>query len=334
MTDQHEPTEAGAQPSSSESQHSTLGPQYSIDPRVLAAIYGMAPDDEIDLMAYWGIIKKRWKLLASVMLAAAIISAGISLLKPNIYEAKVLMAPVNTRGSDKSGGGLAAAAALGRRLGSLISPLTGVSQGTEQNLAVLKSRTFLWSFIKDNKLMPILFAKAWDAAKKSWKKSDPKKQPNLWSAYRLLKNILSVSTDKDSGLVTVSVDWTNPTLAADWANRLVARLNDYLRRQAIARSEANLKYLNEALGQTSVADVRQTLYDLIAQEQKKAMIANAQKEYAFRILDAAASPDQKSKPHRTKIVLLSTFVAGVLSTIFVFVQESNRKRRLAEAESK
>lgn len=305
-----------------------------VDPRILTAIYGLAQEDEIDLLEYWGIIRKRKRLILTVLLAAAILSAGISLLLPNVYEAQALMAPVNAEDSGKSGG--LASMLGGSGLGSLAS-LAGITLGstssTQQNLAVLQSRAFLWSFIKDNKLMPILYASDWDAKKKAWEESDAKDQPNLWDAYRLFtkKGLLNVSTDKGSGLVTVSVDWTDPVLAADWANRLVTRLNDYLRQQAIARSEANLKYLNDELQKTSLADVRQALFMLIAQEQKKAMIANTQKQYAFQVLDAAAPPDKKAKPHRALIVILSVFVAAFLAVVYVLVQEGVRQRRLAEA---
>lgn len=71
----------------------------------------------------------------------------------------------------------------------------------------------------------------------------------------------------------------------------MAGLIEYLRQQAIACSETNLKYLNESLQKTSLADVRQAMFDLTVQEQKKAMIANTQKEYAYQVLYAAAPPE-------------------------------------------
>jgi uncharacterized protein involved in exopolysaccharide biosynthesis len=325
MSDKQDPTPQSTQP-----------PAYPpVDPRILAAMYGLAQEDEIDLLAYWRIIWSRRKLILPVMLVVAILSAGISLLLPNVYQAQVLMAPVNSAENAGRAGRLISA--LGGGIGGLAS-LAGVSLGstssTEENLAVLQSRTFLWDFIKDNKLMPILYAKKWDAASKTWKQSDPKYQPSLWEAYRMFaKKILSVSTDKRSGLVTVAIKWTDPVLAADWANRLVARLNDYLRQQAIERSEANLKYLNEELQKTSLADVRQALFTLIAQEQKKAMIANTQKQYAFQVLDAAAPPDRKAKPHRTLIVIIAMFVSGFLATVFVFAQEGIKRRDRSNEEA-
>jgi len=299
-----------------------------VDPRLLAAMYGQPyEEDEIDLLEYWNVIWKRKKMILSVSFAAALLAVVISLLMPNIYKAQVLLAPV---GSDESkSGGLSAA--LGG-LGGLAS-MAGISLGgggsTAENLAVLKSREFIWKFVKDNKLMPVLFEDDWDADAKKWKKDDPEDQPNAWDAYRMFTEdgLMKVDKDKKTGLVTVSVEWKDPALAAKWANALVSRLNAYLRRKAIARSEANLTYLNKELDRTRVADMRQTLFELISQEQKKAMLANTQEQFAFRVLDAASPPDKKAKPRRSLIVILSTFVAGFLAVIAAFIQEGVQKRR-------
>ncbi len=292
-----------------------------MDPAMLAAMYGMQQEDEIDLLEYWRIIWKNKWLVVGASFLAAVIAAGYSLMMPNIYRAEVLLAPV----ADDSGKGGGLASALGG-LASLAGISLGGGGNVEENLAVLQSREFLWGFIKDKKLMPVLFEDEWDENKKAWKESDPEEQPSEWDAYRLFtdRGLLTVSADKESGLVTVAVEWKDADLAAQWANALVERLNDYLRQRAIADSQSNLRYLNRELERTHVEDVRQALFELISQEQKKAMLANTRVQYAFRVLDAAEAPDKKVKPKRALIVLLSAFVVGFLAIIYVFVQEGMR----------
>jgi len=286
--------------------------------------YPVPEEDEIDLLEYWRVIWQNRKIIISVTFAAALLAAVISLLMPNIYRAEVLLAPVG--GEEGKGGGLAGA------LGGLggIASLAGISLpaggNTEEALAVLKSRAFIWKFVRDNRLMPVLFADDWDAAHKRWKENDPEKQPGMWDAYRIFSSIMKATRDKKTGLVTVAIEWKDATLAAKWANALVARVNEYLRQRAIAASDANLKYLNRELARTHVEDIRKALFELISQEQKKAMLANTREQYAFRVLDAAEPPDKKARPKRTLIVLLSTFVAGFLAVIFVFVREGVRAR--------
>ncbi len=300
-----------------------------MDPRLLAAMYGVQTGDEIDLLGYWWVVWAQRKFILSITFAAALLAAGVSLLMPNIYRAEALLAPVKTE--DNKGGGLAST------LGGLAS-MAGISIASggsvEENLAVLKSREFLWKFINEKKLMQTLFEDDWNADKGSWEESEPEDQPSLWDAYRLFteEDLLSVSTDKESGLVHVRVEWTDAQQAADWANALVTRLNAYLRQQAIARSNSNLKYLYSELERTSVADMRQALFELISQEQKKAMLANTQEQFAFQVLDAAVAPDRKAKPGRSLIVLLAVFATGFVSVVGVLIAEGVRARRAGQEE--
>jgi len=310
----------------SKKEESTPISQPAVDPRILAAMYGMPQEEEIDLLEYWRLLWKNRRLILIGSFIAAVLAAGITLMMPNIYRAEVLLAPVSN--DEGKGGGLSAALS---GLGGLAS-LAGISLpgggSTEENLAVLKSREFLWGFIKEEKLMPILFEDQWDPATKSWKERDPEKQPSLWDAYRLLTKggVLTVSSDKKTNLVTLAIEWKDPELAAQWANQLVARLNHYLRQRAISESKANLEYLHRELARTQVEDIRKALFELISQEQKKAMLANTRVQYAFRVLDAAEPPDKKVKPKRALIVVLATLVTGFLLVLFVFVREGIRRR--------
>jgi len=322
------------QNSNSKAEHSVSGeaPLPPLDPRLLAAMYGMQEEDEIDLLEYWRVIWGKKTLILMVTFVVAALAAAYSLTLPNIYRAEVVLAPVSDEGS-KSGG---LSAALGG-LGGLAS-MAGISLGgggsVEENLAVLKSREFLWQFIKDQKLMPLLFVDDWDAAKKTWKETDSEDQPSLWDAYRSFTKdgLLSVSKDKDSGLVTVGVEWPDADLAADWANLLVTRLNEFLRQQAIDRSNGNLEYLKQELPRTHVADMRKALFELISQEQQKAMLANTQKEFAFQVIDKAVAPDRKAKPKRALIVILTVVVTGFLAVIAVLIREGITQRKTAEGE--
>ncbi|OIQ00403.1 MAG: hypothetical protein AUK35_03775 [Zetaproteobacteria bacterium CG2_30_46_52] len=291
---------------------------------MMQAMYGQYEEDEIDLLEYWKIIWGKRKFIVSSSFLAAALAAVVSLLMPNIYRAEVLLAPVGVEDSKASSllGGLGGFASL-----------AGVSLGgggsTEENLAVFKSRQFIWKFIRDEKLMPTLFEDDWDEVASSWKETDIEDQPSLWDAWRLLidDNRLSTTIDGDSGLITLAVEWTDADLSAIWANKLVERLNQHLREYAITQSKSKLAYLEQELSRTTVEENRQALYGLISQEQKQAMLANTQQDFAFRVLDQASVPDEKVKPKRAIIVVLSGIVAGFLCIIFVFVQEGMRKRK-------
>lgn len=281
-------------------------------------------EDEIDLLELWRTLLKHKRLIIKNSFIAAAVVAVISLLMPNIYRAEVLLAPVQT--GDAKAGGLASA--LGN-LGGLAS-MAGISLGgggsTEENLAVLQSKEFLWRFVQDEKLMDVLFEPGFISRLLG---TEP---PGQWDVYRLLidDKTLEVTTDKNTGMITVAIQWTDPALAANWANTLVIKLNRYLAQQAIDRSTENLKYLNEELMRTQIEDMRKTLYDLIAAEQQKAMLANTQKDFAFKVIDPAVEPDKKAKPKRSLMVILAFMLAMFATMVYVFVREGMAKRSAQE----
>jgi uncharacterized protein involved in exopolysaccharide biosynthesis len=254
-----------------------------------------------------------WKYLMIVFFSSAIVVAGLSLLMPNVYRGETLIAPAITDqapGLNLSGiEGLAS-------LAGIVMPTAG---DVEEHLAILKSREFVWRFISDKNLMPLLFDDDWDASTDSWIEPDPEDQPSDWDAYRLFtRKILGVDKDAKNGLVRVSIEWYDPEVAADWVNEIVAMLNDHLRTIAIERSTRNLDYLNKELEGIQVTEMRETLYQLIEKEQRTAMLVNTQKEYAFRVLDPAVAPDRKVRPKRALFTLLAGML-GMLVAIVVLV---------------
>lgn len=285
--------------------------------------------DEIDLLELWNTIWSQRKVIFISTFMAAVLSIIVSLLLPNYYKAEVLLAPVSS--GDKSQG-------LSSSLGGLggLASLAGINirSGTnvEESLSVLKSKRFIWGFIEQNNLMPILFENDWDKEKMKWIAGDPAKQPSSWDAYRAFveDGILSAELSKESGLIKLSIEWIDPALASIWANKLVSRLNNILQIQAIERSQANLIFLNAELAKHQVTEFQQTLYTLIAEEQRSAMLANTQKNFAFRVIDPAVAPDKKSKPKRSIIVILSTFLAGALSVFIVLIRNSILSRVIKE----
>jgi len=279
-----------------------------------------------DLFDLWDVVWLKKKTIVAIVMTIASVTTLITLNLPNKYSAEVLVAPI----SEETNSGLASALSGLGGLASLAGVSAGGSGSMEQDLAVLSSREFLWRFIIDKNLMPIIFSDEWDAVSNSWKEPDIDKQPTLWDAYRVFteEGVLSSSVNKKTGLVIISIEWTDPRTAAEWANVLVKRLNNHLKNQAIERSKSNLMYLHKELERNSVAEMRQTLFDLISKEQKSAMLANTQNEFSFRVIDNAIEPDQKSRPARALIIITSIIIAVFLSIFIVIFQQafSNRKQ--------
>ena len=287
--------------------------------------YPVVEDDEIDLLEYWGLLWSNKGLIVAITSLVTTVAVVVALLMTPIYKAEVLLASA----SEQKGGGLS----LGG-LGGLAS-LVGVSGslgggGTEEGLAVLKSRLFLNDFFIKESLLPVLFKEQWDESSEQWLESAPELQPTLWQAYGLFtKKILTTSIDKNSGMINLTISWSDPVLAASWANKLVVDLNEYMRRHAIEEAARSIEYLNQQISQTSVLEMQQMLYGLIEEETKKTMLANVRSEYTFKVIDPAVVPERKIKPKRALIAVLGMVLGFFFAVFFVFFREFVRKAKQA-----
>ena len=267
------------------------------------------------MMIFW---KSRWFVGLTVILvtAAAII---IAVLLPKQYQATVLLLPESSSG----GGQLGALSSIANQFSDLAS-LAGVAVPNDskkaESVAVLQSDALTESYIAKGDLLSILYKDKWDPAAGKWTVSDPRKVPTLWKANRYFKrSIRSVTTDTKTGIVSLTITWTDPKLAARWANDLVRMTNDYLRDQAIGVSERNIAYLNDQAAKTDAVGVKQAIYTILQSEINKAMLARGSNEYALKVLDMAEPPEVPTSPN---VVLWASvgFIAGLGSALFIAVK--------------
>lgn len=292
------------------------------------------PDDEIDLRQLFATLwAGKWLIIAITFLFAA---GGVAyaLYKPDIYEASVLMAPAN----DESGIG-----GISGQLGGLAS-LAGINIGggsSNQTVIakeVLRSRAFLADFInRHNLAVPLMAVKGWSIQQGEWQydrdvynpetrewlqdEDSKSQQPTDWDLVKAFKdNHLSISENQENGLVTLSVKGFSPTEIRQWAELLVQDINEHMREEDVASAEARVAYLEDKLNETNVAGMQQVFYQLIEQETRTVMLANAQKEYVFKTIDPAVVPQEKNEPKRALIVILAILFGGMLSLFIVLIR--------------
>lgn len=273
--------------------------------------------EEFNLSELWKTLWQGKSLIVTVT-AACILSAIIyALTATEWYHAEVLLAPAGestTTGLSPLGG-----------LGGLAS-LAGVSVGGGGNaeaIAVLSSREFARAFIEDNDLLPVLFASEWDEENERWKSEDLEDQPDIRDAVQYFnEKIATVSEDRQTSLVTLSIEWKDPNIAAEWSNLLVSRLNDNMRQRALEEAEENLKYLDEQLSSSIVATLRQSIGRLVETELQKLMLAKGNEEFAFRVIDAAAVPKHPERPKRVLLVILAGLIGLLVSVFFLLARQA------------
>lgn len=282
----------------------------------------------LDLRAFFDVLyDSRW-LIAGIALACTLAAAGSLFVLRKQYAASILLSPVNNQGPVGLGGALSSTLS---QLGGVAS-LAGLSLGGDssmraESIATLQSEALTSRYIKENDLLPVLFAGAWDPQRKAWNTKDGK-NPTLWTgnAYFNAK-IREVKEESRTGLVTMTITWTDPKRAAEWANGLTALANTYLRDKAIEESQRNIAYLSEQASKTNVVELRSALYALMESEIKKEMLARGSAEYALKVIDPAVAPEEPTFP-RPLLMIAAGIVGGlVLGVLAAVIRHSIRQRR-------
>jgi uncharacterized protein involved in exopolysaccharide biosynthesis len=247
-------------------------------------------------------------VVMTLLVGAAAVAGG--LLIPKKYEGSVLLSPV----TEESGGNgrLGAVSALMSQFG--FAGLGGGAGGAKraESLALLQSQALTEQYIQDNNLLPVLFAKKWDAQAGRWNVTDPDKIPDLWDGNRAFGKIRQVADDAKTGLVKLSITWTDPKTAAKWANDLVKLTNEQSRARALSEAQRNIAYLNEQAAKTTESELRQAIYQLLEVEMKQEMLARGNYQYALRVIDPAKVPRRPTTPG-----VLVWALAGLAGGIFL-----------------
>jgi uncharacterized protein involved in exopolysaccharide biosynthesis len=322
------------------SRQSTSKPSY---PRS-HPLYDYPSDDEVDLRELWNVI---WQGKWLIIVITALFSVGsvvVALGLPNIYRSETLLAP----SEESHGGGLTGMAG---QLGGLAS-LAGINLGSAGGddkvvvaMAVLQSRKFIGEFAERHGLLPELMAvEEWNSStgdliydkdiylpsEDHWvREVEPPKtpQPSAWEAYEKFVNIMNVSQDKETGLITLAIEHPSPIVAQNWVELLVQDVNRVMKEKDVAEAQRSIGFLQKKLDEVALADMRAVFYQLIEEQTKTIMLAEVRDEYVFTTIDPPVIAEEKAGPKRALICILGTMLGGMLAVIIVFIRHFVRQGR-------
>ena len=308
------------------------------------ARFPQVQDDEIDLRELFAVIWQGKWLIIAITAIFAIGAVVFAIMQPNIYKSEALLAPA----SEEQGGGLSALASQFGGLASLAGVNLGAKGGTDKTqlaIEVLKSRQFTSEFIqKHNILADLMAAKKWDRdqdkvlydedayseASNAWvREVEPpfKPEPSMQEAYKVFSKILAINTDKETGMVTLSIEHVSPTVAQQWVTWLIEDINKVMKERDVAEANRSSEFLNKQIALTNVADIKTILYKLVEEQAKTIMFAEVRDEYVFKTLDPALVPEEKAKPKRALICVLGTMLGGMFGVMLVLVRHFMRKEQ-------
>ena len=204
--------------------------------------------DEVNLLDYWYVLKKRRKMIGVIVVATSIIAVITSLLLPKIYKASATIIPVSSGGAMNGNlsslssqfGGLAAMAGVGIGMGAM-------DDATKLKI-ILNSRTLTENVIKSQNLMPVLFPDAWNQSTNTWKSKKTENQPNMEDAViRMQDANIVVMDDKKDQTIEVSAKFRDPDLASRVANAYLDELQSFIDNNAFTTEKRNRIFLEGQL---------------------------------------------------------------------------------------
>lgn len=296
--------------------------------------------DEINLKDIFSILRKGKWWIISVTFLFATASVVIAFYLPNEYKVTAIVQPNESNNAGKL-------SSLAGQFGGLAS-LAGIDLGAGGPsdaiiaMEIMKSWGFAEEFIeKYNLEVPLFAAKDWiqsedkliidaelyDEKTKSWVRTPPKGKtvnPTSWELYERYREVFSISQDKDTGLVSISIMHYSPSLSKQWVVWLVQEINDYMKRKSLDETSQSIKYLEQNIKQTNIAEIRTAFSQLIQEQIKTKMLAEVSKEFIFKTISEAKVPEEPSGPKRVIIVLLGIVLGFLTSCIYILIKYFNK----------
>lgn len=314
------------------------------------ALQSPTPDSSyLDLIVYWNIIVKQWKLLITICSVVTIGAVLYALLSPPVYTASASILP--TRESSNLG--------QFRSLSGLMGNL-GISNPISERTSdlyptMLKSESLLFPLLQTEFQEP-----AGEIRKilLDWLRiKDINLQKRLYKGYNKLISSIDVRTDSRDGIIHVEVRDRYNWLAAQILNSLIKALDRYNRESRVSKAHDNRVFVEKQFNitqdslrqaQEKLRDhrsrnrrienspellmererleqetrVQSELYIELAKQYKLAQIEEFKDIPVVDILDNATIPQFRSKPARTLVVLSGFGLGLLLGAIVILIRSS------------
>jgi uncharacterized protein involved in exopolysaccharide biosynthesis len=293
-------------------------------------------------------------LLFGLPLGFAIFIGLVSLILPSVYTAQTTLTPAATSSlGGLASGALASLAGLAGQLG--VSSGSGNSLSPDFIANVLKSREVLTSTLQSQfpdpnsgnqqrPLLDILRAKGRTEAAR------------LSQGVRMLDRAVKTKVDHATGIVALSVNASDPRLAAAVANRMRDILNDFNLERRQSQSRAQARFTHERMVEAEselrdaeaaqlrflqtnrefagspilefensrlqrAVDLKQEVYVTLAKEYDEARIAEVRDTPVITTIDNAVAPDRRSSPRPVLNAVIALIAGGIFAFALIFLLE-------------
>lgn len=289
--------------------------------------------DEVDLRELFSILWKGKWCIASFAFLLSVVGVLYALSLPNMYKSEGVYALAQKQRDS----------ALVGQLGGLAS-LAGVDLGggnsnvIDQVITVINSWPFLEKVINKHDLKPLVMGVVgwnrpknelmwddtiYDPVERKWLRVTSQgdvAEPSSYEVYKVFKEMLEVDYDAKAGMVNISVQYFSPAIAKVWVDILVDEVNSHFQVRDIQKAKKSVEYLKDRISETSISEMKAVFYGIIESQTKILMLSEVDERYLLEDIVLPKVTEVPSSPKRVLIVILFTFLGGMLAVLLVLVR--------------
>jgi uncharacterized protein involved in exopolysaccharide biosynthesis len=277
----------------------------------------------IDIPRLIHMIWKSRLWIVSITFFVGAMGAFYSLIAPTVYVADAIIAP---KESKSGGAGVPFLSQMGNMGG--LGVQFGLGNASLDRLEYMaRSRDLAERVINQNDLLPKLFSDRWIGRTKSWKDGIA---PDMREATELIRmRRVSITPNSKKGVLVLSFRTPDSTFSAELARGYLTSLNKKIRDDVLGEADANRRFLEGQLMETSDPLLREKIQNLIGLEIEKSMLVSTK---SFDVLETPVVPHIREKPKRKLIVIIS-LVAGFFLSLLAVVSLKGIKVQIARLRS-
>lgn len=283
----------------------------------------------ISVMDLVAILWNKKYFVISITSFVSIISVFIALSIPNSYTSKALLAPSNQNDSLSSG--------LGSY--SALAGMAGINLGLDSDNTSLEAieriRSFNFFsnyFLPNVNLEDLIAAQTWshstnsitydneifdkDSNKWTRKVRPPKKNvPSAQEAFDEYKKILSISENKNTKFVNLSITHVSPVIAQRYLNIIIKNINESMREEDRELSIKSIDFLKTASDEAKLNSVKEAISKLLESQIQSLMLVSVNEDYVYKVIENPLIPEKKSGPSRAVICIIGAIFGFILSIL-------------------
>lgn len=281
--------------------------------------------------------KRHGRLLAYLAGIAFLLSIPALWLWPRSYTATATIAPTSGLSSNELslGGAMSALSALGGKSllgGNSVSPF-------DMYIDILSSKQLARQLAEKDHFLQIIFGAQWDPHTNNWRPHNSfphfvkvsvlglfgftvKEHPDVDDLSGFLAGHLAVASKESetsplSAITTLKFTYRDPKLSVQMLNTILSEADSLLRVSRRTDVRARIAYLGGVLPTVTLAEQRQALISLLSSQEEEYTVIEADKRYAFTLLDQPYASSAPTSPFPPLIIAGFLFFSVLVWIVLV-----------------